>query len=295
MEELNITERIFGVLMFSWYLFAPEIAEIKKGKFTKTIVITLLSTLLAIHLDVQYFIINYPQRAVAIILFGIITAVAYAKQSNVLKNIAIEKKIKKIKKSISIYYNRVLNWIYFSGSDQYIYEIERKSFSFGWNNFRVLILSILIFDHFILKFSRYSFAVIFLSTLTLHSLLLFSRIITKYPIRIFLGTILLPWLLFFPVGFICNYSGIQAPLLEDRYLVWYFGLDTSDWVGATLKFCIFFSIYLFISLILFAIISICVRFIFKVLIKIIKSLLVKIPIFSRQKKKEKIRHLNLQI
>lgn len=71
--EITIIQRILGILMFSWYLFSPEIVQIQEGKFTKkiitkTIIITALSILISTRLDVKYFINNYPQRATVIFL-----------------------------------------------------------------------------------------------------------------------------------------------------------------------------------------------------------------------------------
>jgi hypothetical protein len=295
MEELSFTQRIFGVLMFSWYFFAPEIAEIQKGKFTQTIVITLLSTLFATRLDIQYFIANYPQRAISIFIAGIIIALTFMNHSSILRENRIDKISRRLRKYILIYFHKILDWIYFSTPDKYIEEVEKRTLSFYQNNFRLLIFSILIFDHFTLKFLTSSFAIVFLSTITLYGILSFSRMIVKYPLRIYLGAILFPWIVFFSVGYICDYSGIQTPLLEDQYLVSYFGLDASDWLGSTLKVCIFFSMYVLFSLVLWTAFSMVGRFIFKYIVRSLKFLLIKIPVFYRQKKKEKIIKSSLQV
>jgi hypothetical protein len=292
MEELSITQRVFGTIIFSCYLFAPEIAEIQKGKFTKTIVITILSILFATRLDIQYFIANHPQQFMAILLVGTTAALTCTKYTNILKKTGVKRRIKKLNLTIHIYYHKVLTWVYFTQTDKYIEQVEKRSFSSVWNNFRILILSMLIFDHFILKFSRHSFVIFFLYASTFYSLLIFGKIIRIYPLRIYLVTILSPWILCFFMLLICKGTNIQPSFLEVKYFVSYLGLNASDWLGSTIKFCIFGSASLSWMLIFWTIPSVLARFILRIIIETLKFLLIKIPIFSRQKRKEKIRQLS---
>jgi hypothetical protein len=287
MEELNIAERILGILMFSWFLSPSEIAEFQQGKFTKTIVATFLSTLVAAHSDIQYFIANYPQRAIAILFAGMIIVFIYAKHSNILKK--IKRKIKKLNKMILIYFNKILDFLYFSETDEYIEKIERKSLSFGQNNFRLLFVSILAFGHYTLNFLNPSFIVILLSILFLGFLLSLGREISKHPFRMFIGSVLTPWITSFFAYFISKDIGVQPLFLEDEYLVSHLGMNTSDWLGATIKFSIFTSTSLFFGLVFFAISSMSLIFILKKGIELIISLLGKTPIFYRQERKAKIR------
>jgi hypothetical protein len=290
MEGLNIFERSLGILMFSWYFFASEITEIQKGKFTKTLVVTILSVLIAAHSDIQYFITNYPQRATIILFSGMIIFFVYAKYSNIQKK--LKRKFNKFNKIILIYFHKLLDWIYSSKTDEYIEETEKRSLSFVMNNFRLLFLSILIFDHFILKFLNLSFLITFIAIMTLRSFLSFGKLITKHPLKIYIGAALLPWVLYFFMYFISKDVGIQPPFLEDKYLVSYLGLDTSDWLGSTIKFCIFSSASLVFVLIFWTIPSIFIRFMIESIFEFLRFFLVKLPVFYRQKRKAEIRQLN---
>jgi hypothetical protein len=285
--EINIVQRIFGTLMLSCYLFAPEIAEIKKGKFTKTIVATFLFTLFSIRLDIQYFITNYPQRAIVTLFVGILSFFIYLKYSDILKNIRLENKIKRLRKNILIYYNERLDWIYFSSSDDYIQEIERMSFSSVWKNFRVLILLISIFNHFTLKFLNYSFALTFLLLSTLYSTLFLGRLIKKYPLRIYVGTLLFPWPSFFFLYFFCKNHDVQVPFL-------YLGLDKTDWLASIVNICVFWDVSVLIGLIFWTILSIATTSVLKKTIQFLKPWLLRLPIFTRQSKKAKLIQMNLQ-
>ena len=267
------------------YLFAPEIADTQRGKFNKTIALTIVSTLSATYQDIQYFVTTYPLRAIAILSIGLPVSFGYLKHSNTLQKIRIKKKFKQSKLIIIITYHKVLNWIYFSKPVDYIEAVEKKTFSFVWSNFRILILSVLIFGHVPLKFSATTFGIIFLISWAIYGLLFLGKVINKYPVRVYAGTILYPWIILFPFYFVCKYSGTKPFFLEEKSFAWFLAPDTSNWLISIIKFCIFSSLSFLCILILGTVLSITVRFIFKISIQFLKLGLIQLPVFSRQKKK----------
>jgi hypothetical protein len=309
--ETTIIQRILGILMFSWYLFSPEIVQIQEGRFTKkiiikTIIITFLSILISTRLDIKYFINNYPQRATIVFLASIIILlIIYLKYGDILKiklklnrirKIILKKKLKKTSKIILAsntnrlkviilsYFNKILDWIYFSNSSTILMEVERKAFLYVWNSLRIIILYIMLFEHLIIKFLEPSFGLTFLLLLTLHGVLLMDRIVRKYPARLFIGVILAPWIVYTPMYFICKDIGIKPVFLEDNYLVWFLGLDTSNWFGSTIKFCIFNSLAFLSILIFWIILSLITSYVIKQVITFLRLGLIQLPIFSELKK-----------
>jgi hypothetical protein len=106
--------------------------------------------------------------------------------------IILERQAINLRQAIILYYKKILNWIYSSDESEIILEIEKRSFLWVWNSFRIIVLCILLFDHVITKILDPSFGLTFLLLSMLYSVLIMDRIIRKYPLRIFFGTILLP-------------------------------------------------------------------------------------------------------
>ncbi len=262
MEELNIAECVLVIPILYGFVFKDELQQ---GKFAKIIGVTFLSILVSARLDIQYFITNYPQRAIGILFAGMIIIFVYARHSNILKK--IKRKIKKLNKMTLIYFNKLLDWLYKTETDKYIEKIEKQSLSFLLNNFTLLCLSILCLGHYTLKFLNFSFIIILFSLLLLVLLLRLDREITKNPF-----------------GMIIGFAIIDFALMP-----WIFHL-----LGATIKFSIFSSASLFFVFIFFAISSIFTIFALKKIIGLLRFLLVKSPIFYRQKRKAEIRQLNQQ-
>jgi hypothetical protein len=309
--EITIAQRIIGILLFSWYLFSPEILKIQEGKFSKTItiktiVITFLSIFITTRLDIKYFIANYPQRAIVILVAIIAILFAYFKYVDLPKKfrdkikqinkihskkefkkigeIIFKKNIKNIKLIIVSYFNKILRWIYYSNSSEILIAIEKQAFLFVWNSLRIIILYILLFDHLIIIFLDPSFGFKFLLLSMLFSVLFMNRIIQKYPIRIFLGAILAPWIVYFPIYFISKDIGVRPPFLEDDYLVSYLGLDTSDWLMSTIKFSTFSSTTFVCTLILWTVLSLTASYLIKQIIVFSRLVLIQLPVFRKLKK-----------
>jgi hypothetical protein len=285
MEE-NIAEYALGILML--YGFVHR-AELQQGKFTKIIGVTFLAILGSARLDIQYFIANYLQRAIGILFAGMIIIFVYARHSNTLKN--IKRKTKKINKMALIYFNKLLDWLYPPEIDEYIEKIEKKSLSSWLNKFLWLLLSILCFGHYPLKFLNLLFIITLLSQMLLSFLLWFGRKITENPFGMFIGSALMPWIVSF-FAFFSKDIGIQSLFPEYEYLVSSLGMDTSDLLGTTIKFSIFSSASFLFVLIFFTMLSKLTIIVLKTIIELLRSLLVRIPIFYRQKRKAEIRQLN---
>jgi hypothetical protein len=287
MEE-NIVEYVLGILML--YGFVHK-AELQRGKFTKIIGVTFVSILFSAHSDIQYFVANYTQRATGIFFAGMIIIFVYARHSNILKK--IKRKTKKLYKIILICFNKILDWLYFSETDKYIKKIEYQSLTFLLNHFLLFWLSILCFGHYILKFLNPSFIIILFSIILLSFLLRFGKEINNNPFGIFIGSVLMPYIVFF-FAYFSRYIGIQPLFLEYKYYVSSIGWNTSDLLGATIKLSVFSSASLFFVLVFLTVSSKLTLFALKKTIESARSFLVKIPIFYRQKRKAEIRQLNQQ-
>jgi hypothetical protein len=278
MEE-NIVEYVLGILML--YGFVHK-AELQQGKFTKIIGVTFVSILFSARSDIQYFIANYPQRAIGIFFAGMIIIFIYARHSNILKKIKKTKKLNKM--TLLIYFNKLLDWLYPPETDKYIKIIENLSLSKWLNYFLLLCLSILCFGHYPLKSFSLSSIIILFSIMLLSFLLWFDREITKHPFGMFIGSILMLWITFF-FAYFSKGIGIKPLSLVYEYFVSSLGMNTSDLLGATIKLSIFSSAFLFFGLILFTISSMSTIFILKKIIETLIFLLDKTSVFDRQKRK----------
>ncbi|MGB7414991.1 MAG: hypothetical protein WA902_12355 [Thermosynechococcaceae cyanobacterium] len=283
--EITIFQRASSVLILTLFLFAPEIAKLLEEKSARTIAITGFSALIATQLDIRYFVSNYPGRAISIFVVSLVAFLVLLKYTDVFKNIKPKKKIASLRRKTIVNISRALGWFHDSGPEIYLIEIKKGTFSFVWNHFRILIMSILLFDHFLLKFLTVSFSILFLISATIYTILSFSESIKKHPLKIYSGAVLAPLALYSVSYLIFSYAGVKPPFLEDQLLVWFLGLDASNWLNSTIKLAVFTSTYFLLLVLFWTFFSLTGEFTLKKFLAVVKSILMKLPIFSRYKKK----------
>lgn len=282
------SDNFFAILLISWYLFAPEIDKARKGNVLNIIIFTIISALFIAKKDIILFIEdNIFWSTVSLSLLSLFFCIVYKPNIQKPKKYLIT--IKEILFfRLNQFHFKIIRILYLWPEEMLLREIEKFTWSIGWNQFRVLLLSILLFDHFLSTFTQPSRILLFYFCLTVASILFYARVIRKYPLRILTGILLMPWIILLPFHYYLNSIGVESPFYAIPNLINYLQVDSGNWISITFRLCCLLNLGLLFQFFMVSLLSFTGEIIFRSILKLTKTLLKFFPIFSSKTAKKRL-------